>query len=80
MALQNSHLTIQNHKQGSPRPFPDSGGNSLGVLSASATEAPGAVGAATGNTGKPDLCAGLCWSAHHSLPEMTSEGEPAHTS
>lgn len=28
----------------------------------------------------PDLCTGLCWDVHHSLPEMTSKGEPAHTS
>lgn len=28
----------------------------------------------------PDLCAGLCWGGHHSLPEMPSEREPAHTS
>lgn len=28
----------------------------------------------------PDLCAGLCWGAQHLFPEMTSEGEPAHTS
>lgn len=46
---------------------------------ASATDAPGAEGASSHRKHRQGQTCVL-GSAHHSLPEMTSEGEPAHTS